>query len=174
MKRNEEIWKPINGYSEYYIISNFGRIRSFHFKNVLLGKILKPAPNTKGYLAINLVNKKSKIILTPIHLLVLSHFVGPKPSLKHQGHHKDTNKRNNWYTNLEWLLDSDHSKLISGELKSNPGEKNGRARMTQDQVLKMRKLYSTGKYSLHLLANKFKLSKGGVYGIVTRRTWSKI
>lgn len=35
----EEQWKDISGYEGLYQISNFGRVKSFHFKN---SRILKP------------------------------------------------------------------------------------------------------------------------------------
>jgi uncharacterized protein (DUF3820 family) len=49
----EEIWRPIPGF-EYYSVSNIGRVKN------PFGKVLKPSPNYKGYLIVNLSSEYIK------------------------------------------------------------------------------------------------------------------
>lgn len=62
-----EIWKPIEGYENFYEISNLGRIRSLDRLTsnsfgafVRKGKILKPGINRTGYKYILLTDKNKK------------------------------------------------------------------------------------------------------------------
>lgn len=90
----EEIWKPIEGYEELYLISSYGRIW-----NELKNKIMNGYLN-HGYLSINLrKNNTGKPYM--IHRLVGFHFI-PNPHNYPQINHKDECKTNNKVDNLEW------------------------------------------------------------------------
>lgn len=106
----EEIWKPINNYESFYLISNLGRIKSLK-KNI----VLKNLTHNHGYLSISL---KSKCFL--IHRLVGIHFI-PNPENKPCVNHKDGNKQNNYVENLEWVTYSENEKHACRVLgKANP------------------------------------------------------
>lgn len=49
----EERWKPIKGYEGLYDVSSFGNVKS-----LLKRKVLKPQPNSSGYLRIQLNDVK--------------------------------------------------------------------------------------------------------------------
>lgn len=103
----EERWLPIEGYGGRYIISNFGRIVSSYpvrrAKSSELGfwrqKEGKHQP-TGSYLQVCLYKdgKRKKIF---VHILVAKHFV-PNPFNLPEVNHKDLDKLNNRYSNLEW------------------------------------------------------------------------
>ena len=95
---NEE-WRDIEGYKGKYQVSNYGRIKSFQ-KNKN-GHILSIKNKTGWYLSVNLCkNKHCKTFR--IHRLVAEHFIeNPKNLL--EVNHKDMNKQNNYYKNLEWI-----------------------------------------------------------------------
>lgn len=111
----KEIWKNIIGYEGLYQISNLGRVKSlrrlitnqynsFYIKE----KILKPQKNRYGYLYINLYKNGIMKHIT-IHKLVAEAFISIPDELKKyigtrhlQVNHKDEDKTNNIYTNLEW------------------------------------------------------------------------
>lgn len=84
----------INGFSNY-AISNYGNI-----KNIKNGKILHPVNTPNGYLQYvfcqNGIKKGFKI-----HRLVALYFID-NPENKPCINHKDGNKHNNNFTNLEW------------------------------------------------------------------------
>lgn len=90
-----EIWKPILGYENLYIISNFGNVFSIQSK-----RNIKQTKNSKGYLIVGLCkNKKRKSCL--IHRLVAEAFID-NPNKLPEINHKDENPLNNTITNLEW------------------------------------------------------------------------
>lgn len=45
-----------------------------------------------------------------VHILIARTFIGDRPSHEYIVNHKDTNKRNNHYTNLEWITYSENTK----------------------------------------------------------------
>jgi hypothetical protein len=90
----EEQWKLINEFSNYYI-SNFGNI-----KNIITNKLLKPTFKS-GYYNICLTNNTFKKSYK-IHRLVALSFID-NPENKTDVNHKDKNKLNNHFNNLEWM-----------------------------------------------------------------------
>jgi hypothetical protein len=102
-----EIWKDIDGYSGYYQISNFGRVKSFSrlvlngFRNrMTTNKIRKPKFDRGGYTEV-CIKFNNKSIQFRIHRLVALHFID-NPNNKAEVNHIDSNRLNNNATNLEW------------------------------------------------------------------------
>jgi hypothetical protein len=101
----EEIWKDIQGFEGLYQVSNLGRVKSLDccVKNgnglrTVHGKILKPYKSSNGYLFVGLGRKKRH---ASVHRLVAKAFVNNHHNMP-DVNHKDENKSNNIYTNLEW------------------------------------------------------------------------
>ena len=105
-----EIWKDIEGY-EGYQVSNLGRVRSVDreverrgFMMKIKGKIRKPVLNNKGYLYVHINNKPTIIVHRAVAMaFVPGYFEGA------QVNHKDENKQNNRWDNLEWMSSKDNS-----------------------------------------------------------------
>lgn len=93
----KEKWKDIKGYEGSYQISNLGRVKSLKYGKE---KILKNN-NTSGEYSLIYLSKNSKVSSYRIHRLVASAFI-PNPNNLPQVNHKDENKHNNNYKNLEW------------------------------------------------------------------------
>lgn len=99
MKSNEEVWKPIKNFENYYI-SNYGNVISKNY-NSNHNKPKQLKQNTiDGYKCVKLSNgKKAKTF--KVHRLVAEYFIS-NPSNLSEINHKDENRSNNIWTNLEW------------------------------------------------------------------------
>lgn len=95
----EEIWKPIDGYSNY-CVSNKGRVKSLGNNRSRKEKILKPHTTKAGYLMVQLW-KDGKGKDFTVHRLVAQAFI-PNTEDFPQCNHLDENKTNNCVENLEW------------------------------------------------------------------------
>tara|TARA_B110000285_G_scaffold171378_1_gene191854 strand:- start:105 stop:1553 length:1449 start_codon:yes stop_codon:yes gene_type:complete len=102
---NENDWKLISNFENYFIHKN-GTVFS-----KLSNKNLKPYLNECGYLVVSLHNKKTSRTNNHlpcnykkrVHILVAETFVNnPNPEIYNIVNHKDSNKSNPLYTNLEW------------------------------------------------------------------------
>ena len=101
-----EIWKDIEGFEGKYQVSTWGRVRSCHHGKT---KILTPYKNERGYLKVGLSVGKRKTQKFRVNRLVALAFI-PNPYNLPQVNHKDGNKENNSYTNLEWATNEINSK----------------------------------------------------------------
>lgn len=140
-----EIWKIIKEYSDYQI-SNLGRIKSFKY-NKINGKILKINKDSKNYFFINLWrNGTSKNKL--IHVLVYETFYNDKLKLNECVHHKDENKENNYYDNLEKMTKFDHNSFHNKEKYHSDETKNKiRNKMKGKNIGKLRSNETKNKIS---------------------------
>ena len=102
MKDNNTVWKPVVGYEGLYEVSENGEVR-----NVKTQKVLSPR-NSTSYSMLALFNNGKRKDLK-VHRLVAKSFL-PNPQNKPQVNHKDGNKLNNHFENLEWCTNSENQK----------------------------------------------------------------
>ncbi len=115
-----EVWKDIKGYEGRYQVSNNGRVKSLPINEKYCKRtdeiILKPFMCGSGYQEVILkINGQRKPKL--IHRLVADAFI-PNPTNKKEVNHKDGNKFNNDYTNLEWVSSSENIRHSYDVLKN--------------------------------------------------------
>jgi hypothetical protein len=164
-----ENWKPIANFPDYSI-SNLGRI--FAKRRYKKGKILKTPIMNSGYCTVKLYNNtQAKDFL--VHRLVLTAFVGICPPGQ-EGCHKNSNKTDNRLENLRWgtRADNEYDKIALG--KANIGERHGMSKLVNDQVIRIRELYVTGKYSHRTLAKEFNVSHQTIADICSRNNWKHL
>lgn len=179
MTEEKEIWKDVKGYEGLYCISNHGNVRSIK-KIIDKGKWgivvfpqkrLKPI-NDREYLFVNLYKNK-KVKKTAIHVLVATHFI-LNPKNKPQVNHKDGNKSNPYYKNLEWVTHKENAEHASKNnlVARNFGERNGQSKLTIDDIYVIRN--SRWKIKREELANKFKVSVKHIDRIRQGKRWTHI
>lgn len=177
-----ELWRDIPGYEGLYQISCFGRVKSlarnvYNHANksayyVSKEKIKKPAVHRQGYLYVYLC-KDSKPKKFYIARLVASSFCeGEYGDL--EVNHKDLNKQNNFYTNLEWITPKDNVRhsFKNGQRKILKGPLNPAAVLNWNKVRSIRKDYFSGmKYSD--VEKKYKITSGNLSHIIKFTTWKE-
>lgn len=99
MERENEIWKPIEGYSNYEV-SNMGRVKSLNYRGHGVEQILKPNELWDGYLQVSLSYPGGRKMFL-VHRLVADAFI-PNPDHKPCVNHRNELKSDNRAENLEW------------------------------------------------------------------------
>jgi len=173
MVETHEKWRAIPGYEGVYEVSSRGRVkRIMACQGATPGRILRQS-NQNGYLAVTLYKNDVRVKFA-VHILVCSAFHGLAPSIGMHVNHKDANKRNNAPDNLEWVTPQQNVAhavalgLVGG--RSLPGEENGRAKLTRDQVLEIRSL--RGKVGQRLIAAQYGVARSLVQRIHQGLAWS--
>lgn len=95
-----EIFRDIPEYGNYQITS-WGRVY-----NKITESFVTQERTAKGYMRVDLFNDNGRKHMK-VHRLVATAFI-PNPSGKPQVNHKDGNKQNNSYINLEWVTDAEN------------------------------------------------------------------
>ena len=94
-----------------YLISDYGDIKNTKTKRLLKGT----QKNLDSYIITKLKDLlTNKLITIYVHILVAWKFV-PGSDLTKEVNHKDKNKQNNHFTNLEWLTPKEHAVHTSGK-----------------------------------------------------------
>lgn len=171
---DEEEWLPLKGTDGRYNISNYGQVM-----NNRTGLILKPQPffgsGEHKYLGVGIYYNGVKRAHR-IHREVAKHFISNPFSLP-EVNHKDGNKNNNHYKNLEWCTPSYNNKHAYAIGLKTPirvnGANNGMAKLNEIQVKDIRKKYLAGVSAVEL-AKKYLISYKTVNAIINRRRWGHI
>jgi len=172
-----EIWKDIVGFEEYYQINNTGDVIakervSWNGKVYVVRKRkkIKSQKDGNGYVQVPLsINKKQKRYL--VHRLVATAFI-PNPENKPQVNHINGIKTDNFVKNLEWSTRSEnvsHSFKIG--LQSNKGEKHPTNILTESLVKEIRSKYIPNIYSTYRLAKEYGVSRVTISDVIKRRSW---
>jgi hypothetical protein len=163
-----------------------------HVRDSISKKIIKSTFAKKKYdFIIVIKTSTNKRTIKGVHQLVARVFIGPCPKGK-EVNHKDLDKKNNHYKNLEYLTQSGNSQHTikngvkwgnftkgyhrSGKNhgmfgKDRRGEKNPNAKISKSLVQLIRNKHSSGKYLQNELAKIFKVSRFIVWSIVNKKCW---
>lgn len=166
-----ESWKEVDGYENYYTVSDFGRIKSIS-KNRVNGyaeKILKQSLNGRGYFHVGF-SRYGEVKYFSVHKLVAIAFI-PNPNKKEEINHKKGIKIDNRATELEWnthLQNIRHARetgLDKGEL-----ENHSMTTLTNEKVMEI----YISNLSYKELAMKYKCSSATVMQIKLGKVWGKL
>ncbi len=166
-----EKWKPIKGYEDRYEVSDHGRVRILNYRRVGVLRLRRLSLSKQGYLHIILCDGVGARRDMWVHTAVLSAFVRPRPP----GlvcDHLDGNPSNNHAENLEWVTQKEN--IARGRRADVAGIKHPMAKLTEAQVIQIRKRYTAGGISQRALAAEFGVGPSHVSMIILRKTWKHI
>jgi predicted XRE-type DNA-binding protein len=169
----KEIWKDVVGYEGIYSVSNHGRIRSERrCTNTLIGKIIQPSLNGRGYPSISLCKNNKKKTKKIAHIVTES-FIG-KRSMKIQVNHKDGNPLNSNLNNLEYVTQAENTQhAYDNNLINHPkGENWHNTKLKEIEVIQIRELYAKGNISQQKIAKMFKVTQTAIGLIIRRINWA--
>lgn len=173
MTKVNEIFVPINGTNGSYEISNCGRVKRVGSNKgpgyPKKDRFLFGNKDIYGYyrVAIPIVGVVKTV---KIHQLVARHFIN-NPLGKNTVNHKDGNKYNNHISNLEWCTYAENNThAYENGLKDSRGVKNGRSKLTENQVQEI--LVSNGRQKD--IALKYGVNQTMVSAIKRKANWTHI
>lgn len=152
-----EEWKPVVGFPQY-LVSNWGRVQGPR-------RLLKGQYTDDGYVKVTLCVKGTRTHRF-VHRLVLEAFDGPCPDGM-ETRHKDGVSDNNRLDNLKWGTQPKNYNDRRKHSTCNNGQRGGRAKLTWEQVDKIREEYVPGKrgFGIKSLAKKYEVAANTIQNI---------
>ena len=163
-----EEWKVIELNGMTYRVSNYGEVQGSRGK-------LTPRLDKDGYLVITVGNAKGGKT-AKVHRLVAQLFI-PNPNNLPEVNHKDRNRANPTMDNLEWTTHKEnvsHSAKRGAYAEIQLGSVNNRARLSEDDVIDIRRLFDNGIMSQKELSVAYNVGWSTIHNIVFRLTWTHI
>lgn len=177
-----EIWKPVKGFEQYYEVSDEGIIRTIE-RYIILSthsykkcrKILKQFQDSKGYFHVKLYNGQGKSRSITIHRIVALTFLD-NPDKLLEVNHINHDKTNNNVKNLEWISRSNNIKhsYIHRNPNTYKGSGNKNSKLTEEQVINIRKEYTLGNITYKQLANKNNVGITLIGYIINNKVWNHV
>ncbi len=156
-----ETWKELPGHPGY-LVSDLGRVKSPS------GTVIKP--NTfKGYQYFQTNQRKS----VRVHRAVLLAFVGGPPEDAPSGGHINGKRDDNRLENLKWVSAKENYQHAQVHGTATVGERIAQSRLTEEQVIEMRRLRSEGM-SFPKLAKKYGVGVNAVQRACYGITWKHL
>jgi len=152
-----------------YKVSPQGHIWSANNTSRTRAGFKKLTKNSKGYLKVGLArNGQTDTFL--VHRLVAEAFL-PNPENKPQVNHINGIKTDNRVENLEWCTNGENMEHAKKEgLVNNKGSKNGKSKLTESQVLDIRRALMNGA-TVGSIAKQYNLNHVTISDIKYGRTW---
>lgn len=161
----------IPGFSAYavnrhgQIYSSLGRTRDGRWRK------MTPSADGRGYMRVMARDDSNSERTLKVHTAVLLAFVGPPPTPRHECRHLDRDKSNNSLQNLCWGLpvrNADdrirHGTQVRGSLSP-------MAKLTEADILAIRAMWETGRFSQQELADAYAVTKATVGRICRHESW---
>lgn len=182
-----EIWKSIEGFEGRYEVSNYGRVRSLdhvvskmHKTGVMYPHTIKGRIRKFGFSGGRKGRKYPTVIITKrplvkhcmIHRIVAIAFV-PNPEGKLEVNHKDGDKLNNHYDNLEWCTRKENTQHASTARLLWDNGIHFNAKLNLKTVFKIKRELSKGIRQCEI-ARKYKIDPMTIQAISSGKSWKHI
>jgi len=174
-----EVWKPISGFANRYMVSNLGRVKSLSFEK-RIGKTVYKKPEkimainvcSNYYLFASLsINGVTKKML--VHRLVLSSFI-PNEHGKKYVCHIDDNPQNNKLENLFWGTPYENTQDMLKKARMRLGENRPQSKLKNEVVLEIKKKLLYSSLTEQEVADMYKTNRGTVSDIRTGKKWRSV
>jgi hypothetical protein len=172
MTNERERWKPCPGFEGVYAVSSLGRVKRILTRApTKAGRIIKPhIVKRSGYAQIPLHNHGQHI--RKLASLVCAAFHGPRP-VAHEVNHRNGIRHDNRASNLEWTTKSENCLHRSRVLGNARGAKHGRAKLTEEDVLEIRRRLAIGELCTSI-AKIYAVSSTAIRLIRDRKNWAHV
>lgn len=172
----EEEWRQIPGWPDY-AVSDLGRVKRLTSRTCAkAGTILRTPLRSKKrpYPCVDLSRPGEKKHTVAVHNLVALAFIG-EPPIGYEVNHIDGKKANPRLDNLEYITSSENSlHAYQNGLQDATGENNGKAILTEAQVLDIRRRASGMRGEQSEFAREFGVCPTTIRDVLSRRTWVHI
>jgi DNA-binding XRE family transcriptional regulator len=163
-----EEWRSIRGYEMLYEVSNIGRVR-----RTATGRILRPGIDRRGYQRVALCLRGKQTSRQVSHL-VADAFLPAKCPTDTVVRHLNDNKLDNRVANLARGTQKDN---VADSMRNGTfvrGILHGQAKLTDDIVREIRRLYATGNFTQVELARRFGVSQRTINDVVRQQLWRHV
>jgi len=157
-------WRTLPDWPRYQV-SERGDVR-----RVTDGAWRKPYLSSHGYLYI-VVRREGARRATAVHRLVAMAFLGPAPSPAHQVAHADGDRTNNDHRNLRWCSRSENERDKVAHGRSNRGERQWMARLTEASAREAKRLLASGCRPA-TVATRLGVARQTINAIREGRSWA--
>lgn len=144
--------------------------------NVKTGNELGAKPQSNGYCTIGYydINTNKTIMIRRSRLVWLA-FKGPIPKF-YQVNHKNGIRSDDRLSNFELTTNAENTQHAFSILKKHGprGCKNYNSKVSEKEVIKMRKLFNTGRYTKKELGVRFGMSAQAAGDIINRKSYVDI
>lgn len=153
------------------IYDNFSITEHGEVKNLKTNHIYKNSISNSGYCVVYLpMGKRGKVKCIRVHKAVAETYI-PNPNNFPIVHHKDENKSNPDWTNLEWTTSKKNTEYHLNELKNNTEYFNNR-KLSKEDIAKIR-LYTT-QMSRREIAKIFNVSKTTIINLLNGKLYKDV
>jgi len=159
--------KTIKSFPKYKI-DELGNIYGIRFD-----KPLKSGRGAHGYQVVVLMHVNGTHTTKHVHRLVLEAFVGSCPK-GFCACHNNGNKQDNRLCNLRWDSYSNNHLDKRKHGTDSCGVKNGRAKLTEQDVRMIIYMWNTKLFTQYEIANIYDINHTNVWFIVNKKSWKHI
>lgn len=162
-------WRVVP-FNDRYEISEYGHLRVIKGKRK--GLVVTPKITAFGYVIYRL-SRNGKDTWHFAHRIVALAFIGPRPDGMEIAHFNGV-KTDNHFSNIRWATKKENAadRKRHGTDPIRTGTNNPACRLSPDQVLEIREIYSRGGISFKKLGAKYGICAQHAHEIVRKKTWT--